>query len=75
MQIKLEKEEDLDLTIGEIKEKYLGIPTNFLGTQLVFRGKLLRNDMTLREVNFNWKKDVLFDLTIMAGSENNSSLK
>ncbi|MHA1489296.1 MAG: hypothetical protein ACTSRI_06545 [Promethearchaeota archaeon] len=67
MPIKLKEEKDLDLTIGEIKEKYIGIPSNFLAVQLMFKGKVLSNEITLREIGFRWEDDVLIEMATQAG--------
>ena len=62
MRFKLEEESDLDLTVREIKIKYFLRPnkiTSNLGVSLIFRGKVLPNDKTLREIGFDWKRDYL----------------
>ena len=59
--MRLREENDLNLTIKELKRKY-GIP---LPVKLIWRGKVLEEEVRLREFRFDWKRDVLHELATM----------
>jgi len=60
--LRLREENDLNLTIKELKRKY-GIP---FVIKLIWRGKVLEEGVRLREFGSDWERDVLDELVTMA---------